>query len=149
MTSSRICFLRILAVVLVSFFALANLAGAQSLPRLRHLPPHKSVAAARAVTSASDSRWQVLPNQPPLLDYTDCGPGAPILLTDGTVLVQDAGCQDWWKLTPDISGSYVNGTWTQIASLPSDYSPLYHSSAVLADGRFIIEGGEYNFLTPA
>ena len=39
----------------------------------------------------------------------------------------------------------VNGTWTQLASLPDGYSPLYHASAVLPDGRLIIEGGEYNF----
>jgi hypothetical protein len=37
----------------------------------------------------------------------------------------------------------VNGTWSQVAS-PSGYSPLYHSSAVLPDGRVIIEGGEFN-----
>jgi len=67
------------------------------------------------------------------------------LLTDGTVLVQNAGCPDWWRLTPDSSGSYVNGVWTQVALLPPGYSPLYHSSAVLPDGRLIIEGGEYNF----
>ena len=30
-----------------------------------------------------------------------------------------------------------------MASLPATYSPLYHSSAVLPDGRLIIEGGEY------
>src|SRR5271166_4822854 len=33
----------------------------------------------------------------------------PFLLTDGTVLVQGNQGQDWWKLTPDINGSYVNG----------------------------------------
>jgi hypothetical protein len=60
-------------------------------------------------------------------------------------MMADDGCQDWWKLTPDEFGSYVNGTWTQLASLPDGYSPLYHSSAVLPDGRVIIEGGEYNF----
>ena len=59
------------------------------------------------------------------------------------MLIQDAGFPDWWRLTPDQFGSYVNGTWSQIASLPPDYSPLYHSSAVLPDGRLIIEGGEY------
>lgn len=66
-------------------------------------------------------------------------------LTDGTVLGQGGDDSDWWKLTPDITGSYVNGTWTQVASLPSGYSPEAFASAVLADGRVVIVGGEYNF----
>ncbi len=66
-------------------------------------------------------------------------------LTDGTVMVQGGGESDWWKLTPDNKGSYINGTWKQLASLPSDYVPYAFASAVLADGRLLIEGGEYNF----
>ena len=60
-------------------------------------------------------------------------------------MAQGNAGNDWWKLTPDITGSYVNGTWTQLASLPSGYDPYAEASAVLADGRLIIEGGEYNF----
>jgi len=67
------------------------------------------------------------------------------VLTDGTVLAQASGLFDWYKLTPDNTGSYVNGTWTQVASLPSNYQPDAFASAVLADGRVIIAGGEYNF----
>ena len=67
------------------------------------------------------------------------------LLTDGTILAQGFNDSDWWKLTPDINGSYVNGTWTQVASLPTGYSPEAFASQVLADGRLLIEGGEYNF----
>ena len=89
---------------------------------------------------ALSQSWQPLKHQPSF------AAGVALLLTDGTVMVQDAGAQDWWKLTPDIHGSYVNGTWTQLASLPAGYSPLYFSSAVLPDGRVIVEGGEYNFL---
>jgi hypothetical protein len=142
------------AMTLFAAFApTAGLAQAQISPKPMPLPPipPKKEARARAATPAlaPNSPWQLLTNQPPVLDYTDCGPGNPILLTDGTVMLQDDGCQDWWKLTPDQFGSYVNGTWTQLASLPAGYSPLYHSSAVLPDGRVIIEGGEYNFLTPA
>jgi hypothetical protein len=127
-------------------FAWAGLAGAQSFPKLKPLPPKKDATALAATpVLAPGSPWQLLTNQPPVLDYTDCGPGNPMLLTDGTVMLADNGCQDWWKLTPDEFGSYVNGTWTQLASLPDGYSPLYHASAVLPDGRVIIEGGEYNF----
>jgi hypothetical protein len=147
--------------VLAGCLAWAGLAGAQALnmPRLKPLPPKKtltvaagaSVTAAAAVTPAAASvpgTWQLLTNQPAVVDAFDCGVGSPILLTDGTVIVADDGCADWWKLTPDAFGSYVNGTWRQIASPPAGYTPLYHATAVLPDGRVIIEGGEYNALKP-
>ena len=67
-------------------------------------------------------------------------------LTDGTVLAQGNAHSDrFWVLTPDITGNYVNGTWKRVGNLPTGYSPTAMSSAVLADGRVIIEGGEYNF----
>jgi hypothetical protein len=66
-------------------------------------------------------------------------------LTDGTVMAQGGGESDWWQLTPDNKGSYLNGTWKQLANLPSGYVPDAFASAVLADGRLLIEGGEYNF----
>lgn len=66
-------------------------------------------------------------------------------LTDGTVLAQGNGSSDWWKLSPDNTGSYVNGNWKQVASLPAGYVPDDFASAVLADGRLVITGGEYNF----
>jgi hypothetical protein len=66
-------------------------------------------------------------------------------LTDGTVMVQSGAESSWYKLTPDITGSYVNGTWTQLASLPAGYQPLYFASAVLGNGKVVISGGEYNF----
>lgn len=98
--------------------------------------------ADEAVTAAAT--WQPLAHQPTF----SIGAGLALLLTDGTVMVQDVGTRDWWKLTPDNRGSYVNGTWSQLASLPEGYSPLYFASAVLPDGRVIIEGGEYNEFNP-
>jgi hypothetical protein len=81
---------------------------------------------------------QRLAHQPP------AGAGIGFLLTDGTVMFQGNSLSSWYKLTPDISGSYVNGTWTKLASLPAGYSPDAFASSVLADGRVLIEGGEYN-----
>jgi hypothetical protein len=68
----------------------------------------------------------------------------PLLLRDGSVIAHNCAAGDWWKLTPDFTGNYANGTWTQTASLPSGYGPLYNSSAVLGDGKLIVQGGEYN-----
>lgn len=67
----------------------------------------------------------------------------PVLLTDGTVMVQELESESWWRLTPDASGDYAAGTWSRLASMPAGYSPLYTATAVLPDGRVIVEGGEY------
>lgn len=90
-----------------------------------------------AVANLFSQSIQNLVNQPP------DGAGIGFLLTDGTVLYQGNGESDWWKLTPDISGSYVKGTWAQRGSLPAGYVPDAFASAVLADGRVVITGGEY------
>jgi hypothetical protein len=90
---------------------------------------------------ASSQKWTPL-KTPPTFQ-----PGAMALLTDGTVLIheeQDNNPQKWFKLTPDKTGSYINGTITPIASTSSAYGPLFFGSVVLPDGRYIIEGGEYN-----
>jgi hypothetical protein len=95
---------------------------------------------------ASSQKWQPLKHQPSFQV------GTIALLTDGTVLLHDEFDNnpggDWYKLTPDKSGSYLNGTIKQVASLPSGYGPVYFGSVVLPDGRYIIEGGEYNAGSP-
>jgi hypothetical protein len=89
--------------------------------------------------------WQNLANIPPGGPYNF---GNPLVLTDGTVLIHRTDDPSWWRLTPSNTGSYVNGTWSQIASLPviggTQYAPKFFASAVLPDGRIIVEGGEYN-----
>jgi len=102
-----------------------------------------TLALLCAFGTAGAQSWQPLTHQP---GFTA---GTALLLTDGTVMVHretgDSGFSEWYKLTPDINGSYVNGTWSQMASLASNYGPLFFASAVLPDGRLIIEGGEQNF----
>ena len=65
-----------------------------------------------------------------------------LLLTDGTVMVQEQGGLRWKKLTPDAHGSYVNGTWSDLA--PMHNTRRYYASAVLQDGRVFVCGGEYS-----
>lgn len=92
-------------------------------------------------TFAYSQKWVALTNQP----KASLGLANPLLLTDGTVILHQACGSQWWKLSPDAFGSYVNGSWSRIASLPTGYSPLYFGSAVLPDGRVMMAGGEYNF----
>jgi hypothetical protein len=87
----------------------------------------------------STGPFTALANQPP-------GPGyLSLLLTDGSVMMQsanDAGV--FYKLTPDLQGSYINGTWRQLASPPAGYEPYDSAQVVLPDGRVLFVGGEYN-----
>lgn len=102
-----------------------------------------------AVTSAVAQSWQRTTNHPQVE-----GLGTMLLLTDGSVIAheeEDGIYSDgllattaWYRLTPDNTGSYVNGTWSRIADLPTGYGPLFFGSAVLPDGRVVVEGGEYN-----
>jgi hypothetical protein len=49
---------------------------------------------------------------------------------------------NWYRLTPDIHGSYITGTWSNLASMNN--ARAYYSSAVLKDGRVFVAGGEYS-----
>jgi hypothetical protein len=88
----------------------------------------------------------------PLVHQPTFSPGTMLLASNGTVLVHDepssGATSAWYKLTPDSKGSYIDGTWSQIASMPTGYAPLYFASAILPDGRMIVEGGEYNGTNP-
>ena len=116
-----------MVLVLVAGCAASPGSGA---PALEPLP----VTRPPTVTSGT---WTPLVNQPTF------AAGVSLLLTDGTLLVQNAGTANWWKLTPDATGSYLRGTWSQAGTMPGGYAPLYFASAVLPDGRVIVEGGEY------
>jgi hypothetical protein len=130
------------ALALAALFLLPALARAELMKPLPHAVGHPPPSATPSFSHGGGSggvagTWTPLSNQLDLFD----GIGNPILLTDGSVLVQDAGYNDWYRLIPDQNGSYVNGTWSSISLAP--YNPLYHSTGVLPDGRMIIEGGEY------
>jgi hypothetical protein len=92
---------------------------------------------------ADAQSWTPLNNQPGVTL------GPMIQLRDGRILVheeQSGNAQAWHILTPDATGSYVNGTWSSGGLLPSGYAPFYFGSQLLLNGRqLVIEGGEYNF----
>ena len=68
--------------------------------------------------------------------------GTMLLLSDGTVMASngDEGT-NWYQLTPDSSGSYVNGTWSTLSSMND--TRLYFASDVLTNGNVFVAGGEY------
>jgi len=80
--------------------------------------------------------WHPLVNQPKFNAST------MLLLTNGTVMCQENGGINWWRLTPSSTGSYLDGTWTHLA--PMHHTRLYYASAVLKDGRVFVAGGEYS-----
>ncbi|MBS1716866.1 MAG: hypothetical protein JSS72_03940 [Armatimonadetes bacterium] len=97
-----------------------------------------ALALASMATSFGQS-WTPLNHQP------NFSAGVALLLTDGSVLVQNVGNRDWYRLIPDINGSYINGTWKPTTLAPANFGPDYFASAVMDDGRVIAIGGEYNF----
>ena len=68
--------------------------------------------------------------------------GTMLLLPDGTVLAANGDTSsNWYRLAPDSSGSYVNGTWSTLS--PMNDSRLYFASDVLPNGNVFVAGGEY------
>jgi hypothetical protein len=87
------------------------------------------------VLSQTAGFWGQLRNQPPV----QIGPCW--LLTDGRVFAKQDASANCWTLTPDASGDYSNGTWTQVSGMTGDRR--YFASAVLANGKLLVCGGEY------
>ena len=111
----------------------------------------KGLPPVNANRAPAPSPRAATPGAPPVGGSWTLGPSAPgfpplsspLLLTDGSVIAHVSCTTTWWRLTPDATGSYVTGGWSQIAPMPAAYTPRFFSSAVLPDGRVITEGGEY------
>ena len=121
-------------------FALNFIALTERWPVLRRLSSFVMLGALLFAVSGIAAAQSI----EPLANAAPDGVVIAFQMTDGSVVAQGFNLSDWWKLTPDNTGSYQNGTWKQLANLPSGYRPDAFSSAVLGDGRLLIEGGEYN-----
>ncbi len=72
--------------------------------------------------------------------------GTMLLLPNGGVMTEAAdyntnNAQDWYELQPNASGSYINGSWSQLASMSEPR--LYFGSAVMPNDKVFVLGGEY------
>jgi Galactose oxidase, central domain len=99
-----------------------------------------AVAGLLAACGSAQAQWTALTHNPP------AAINLMLLLPDGTVMASNNNGtgtigRGWYRLTPDSHGSYVNGTWTTLASMID--TRLYYSAQVLRDGRVFVAGGEY------
>ncbi len=89
---------------------------------------------------AQTGKWSAVRAQAPHYNMGVC-----LLMTNGTVICHNSSDggdgRGWDRLTPDIHGSYANGTWDTIA--PNYYDRLFFSSQVLPSGKVYVAGGEY------
>jgi hypothetical protein len=90
--------------------------------------------------SAQTGTWTALTNSAPRYNEGVC-----LLMTDGTVICHTSHGgiygTGWDRLTPDIHGSYANGTWDTIT--PMYHDRLYFAAQVLPTGKVYVAGGEY------
>lgn len=115
--------LRTLGIALLALLAVSSIANAQ-----------------QPFTAGT---WTATKNAPP------SAVAHPMLLSDGSVLINsfffETHSDPWYRLVPDSTGSYTNGTWVDAGTAPSGYNPLYFGSEVLPLGGYVtVLGGEYN-----
>jgi hypothetical protein len=85
--------------------------------------------------ATSAGTWTPVTATPP-------GPcGEMLVLSDGSIFFNDPGNGSCFKLVPDIHGSYINGTWQQLATMNN--ARLYFSQQLLTNGNVYVAGGEY------
>jgi Kelch motif len=99
---------------------------------------------ALALSARAVGTWTPLVHQTPNI-MPNGNPSLMLLLSDGTVMVENDptgnGGTNWFRLTPDIHGSYINGTWSMLA--PMTYSRAGCASDILINGQVFVAGGEY------
>ncbi len=76
-------------------------------------------------------------------------PNAMLLMTDGSLLLQDGDQKIWLRYYPgtDPAQAYTSGWWDD-NQLPMQTARGEYASGVLKDGRVFVIGGEYPTITP-
>jgi len=132
-------------------------AGSSWFHILRGGRKHRDHRSSRVARTTRRVAIEPLESRELLASWTALSHGVPnggaintmMLLTDGSVMAQPFGGSGgvnnvWYRLTPDSTGSYANGTWstTSIASMST--MRLYFASNVLQNGNVFVQGGEYS-----
>jgi len=84
------------------------------------------------------SSWKALSGIPAFT------PDTMLLMTDGTVLIHDAGGKNWYRLKPDSNGQFDTAgvSWSGPFSMAN--TRQFYASGVLLDGRVFVVGGDYS-----
>ena len=106
----------------------------------------KRAAASACRIESLESRQMLTGTWTALSHAAPGGVETALQLSDGSVMVNGEGgsgasSSAWYKLTP-VNGSYVNGTWTTLASM--HYTRRFFGSVVLTSGKVMVMGGEYS-----
>src|ERR1035441_9662853 len=122
---------------------MSNLVRKSEIMKMFHWPSLWTIALLSLILppqARGAGTWTDLTHQNPA-SYAP-GAGHAVLLTDGTVMSHDDSgyWTNWYRLTPDSSGSYANGTW---AVVPMRFNRYAFASQVLRDGRLFVAGGEH------
>jgi hypothetical protein len=113
------------------------------------LQPYNSIQNVWVICQANNvvapaSQWTPLTNLAKDSSGNLFYPGTMLLLPDGSVLVNGPTgnySEEWLRLIPDSTGSYVNGAWS---SVPNSICPHgLFASQVMSNGKVFIAGGEY------
>jgi len=93
------------------------------------------------VIAPVSQNWTAMSNAVPQGDAGQLS----LLLPNGQLFVHGGGgngpSTSWYLVTPDSTGSYVDGTWTVAGSM--NVGRLYFGSTVLPNGEVFVVGGEY------
>jgi hypothetical protein len=90
-----------------------------------------------ASTAINVLNYQLMTNSVPYVSES----GLSLLLPNGSILVEvgQAPSETWDLVTPDSSGSYINGTWKEAGPMNVERSDF--GSAVLPNGDVFVVGG--------
>ncbi len=96
------------------------------------------------IVAMTPAKGHALGSWTAIANFPYSSPGHMLLLTDGTVMVQNgagsSATSNWYALKPDINGNYLNGNWSRLPSMTDARG--FYASQVLQNGKVLVAGGE-------